>query len=131
MKKFYWIVAVAIIATALLVFLIAGISLVGGWNNWGLGMMGGLPTGSMHGWGLGSFGWAGIILMWLMLSGFVVLVVLGVVGLVRGISSIGERSTFINRRDESQASPREILQKRYAGGEITHEQYLQMLDDMN
>jgi uncharacterized membrane protein len=32
---------------------------------------------------------------------------------------------------EAQPLPRDILQIRYASGEITREQYLQMLDDLN
>lgn len=125
MKNSYWII-IAILGVAFVYFLIVGTTLFGGW-----GMMGWWPAGSMHGWGLGSFGWIGIILMWLMLIGFVVLVVLGVVGLIRGFSSSGEGSTINNLQEESQTSPREILQIRYAGGEITREQYLQMLDDIN
>jgi putative membrane protein len=72
-----------------------------------------------------------MILMWLIPAGFVVLVVLGIVGLVRGFSSTGEGNANLNLQVEAQPSPREILQTRYARGEITREQYLQMLDDLN
>ncbi len=129
MKKSYWI-AVAVSGIVLLIVLLIGMSLLGGWNNRGWGMMGGWRAGTMHGWGFGSFGWFGMILMWLIPVGFVVLVVLGIVGLVRGFSSKGVGSTNLKQRDEAQTSPREILQIRYAGGEITREQYLQMLDDL-
>jgi putative membrane protein len=130
MKKSYWI-ALAIFSFVFLLILLAGISLLGRWNNWGWGMMSGWPSGMMQGWGFGSFGWMGIILMWLIPLGFIVLVVLGIVGLVRGFSSIREGNAVLNQREEAQPSPRDILQIRYARGEITREQYLQMLDDMS
>ena len=130
MKKSYWI-AVAIIGIIFLFVLLAGTSLLRGWNNWGWGMMSGWPSGMMHGWGFGSFGWIGIILMWLVPVGFVVLVVLGVVGLVRGFTSSGVGKVDPYQLAEAQPSPREILQIRYASGEITREQYLQILEDLN
>ncbi len=130
MKKSYWI-AFAIFGTLFLLVLLAGTSLLGGWNNWGWGMMSGWPSGMMHGWGFGSFGWIGIILMWLVPVGFVVLVVLGIVGLVRGLTSSGVGKVDPYQLAETQPSLREILQIRYARGEITREQYLQMLEDLN
>jgi putative membrane protein len=130
MKKSYWI-TVVVVGILLLIALLVGISLLGSWNNGGRGMMGGWPSGTMHGWGFGSFGWFGMILMWLIPVGFIVLVVLGIVGLVRGFSSTGEGNANPNLQVEAQPSPREILQTRYARGEITREQYLQMLDDLN
>ena len=130
MKKSYWI-AVAVSGIVFLLALLVGMSLLGGWNNRGWGMMGGWPTGMMHGWGFAPFGWIGIILIWLIPVGIVVLVVLGVVGLVRGFSTNGEGTAIINQREESQKSPREILKIRYARGEITREQYFEMLKDMN
>ncbi len=129
MKRTNWI-PIAIFGFVFLLILLAGTTLFGNWNNMGWGMMGGWPTGLMHGWGIGSFGWFGIILMWLIPVGFVVLVALGIIWLVRGFSPTGESSATINQRDESHSSPREILQIRYASGEITRDQYLQMLDDL-
>lgn len=130
MKKSYWM-AVAVFVIAFLLVLLVGTSLLGGWNNWGWGMMSGWPSGMMHGWGFGSFGWIGMILMWLVPVGFVVLVVLGIVWLVRGLTSSGEGKADTVQQAEAQPSPREILQIRYARGEITREQYLQMLEDLN
>jgi len=69
--------------------------------------------------------------MWLVPGGFVVLVALGIVGLVRGFTSSGEEKGDPYQMVEAQTSPREILQIRYARGEITREQYLQMLEDLN
>jgi putative membrane protein len=130
MKKSYWI-ALAIFGIAFLLILMVGINMVGGWNNWGWGMMGASPSGMMHGWGFSSFGWIGIILMLLIPVGFVVLVVLGIVGLVRGLTSSRAGEVDPYQMAETQPSPRDILQIRYARGEITREQYLQMLDDLN
>jgi putative membrane protein len=130
MKKSYWI-AVAIFGTIFLLVLLASTSLLGGWNNWGWGMMSGWPSGMMHGLGFGSFGWIGIILMWLVPVGFIVLVVLGIVGLVRGLTSSRSGEVDPYQLAETQPSPRDILQIRYARGEITREQYLQMLEDLN
>lgn len=92
--------------------------------------MGGWPAGTMHGWGYGSFGWFGIILMWLIPVGIIVLVVLGIAGLVRGLSSTGGGNTNADQQKGYPKSPREILQIRYASGDITRDQYLQMLDDL-
>ena len=129
LKKSYWI-PLAIFGIAFLLIFFVGRSLLGGWNTWGWGMMGGWPVSGMHKLGSGSFGWTGVILMWLISVGFVVLVVLGIVGLVRGLisSKVGELDS--PQRAEVQPSPRDILQIRYARGEITRELYLQMLEDM-
>ena len=129
MKKSYWI-ALAISGAALLILIIIGSSLFGGWNYRGWGMMGDWPGGLMHGYGFGSFGWLGMILMWLIPLGLILLVVMGVVGLVRGFSPTDKGEVIQNVREEPQPSPREILQMRYASGEITREQYLQILDDL-
>ena len=82
MKKYFWL-TIAILGAALILFLFVSSSLFGNWNNVGWGMMGGWPEGTMHEWGFGSIGWFGMILMWIIPIGFIVLVVLGVVGLVR------------------------------------------------
>ncbi|UCD99570.1 MAG: hypothetical protein JSV42_02250 [Chloroflexota bacterium] len=128
MKKSFWI-AIAILGALLIPFLFLGKFLLGNWNNLGWGMMGGWPAGTMHGWGFGSIGWLGMILMWLIAVGFIVLVILGVIGLVRGFSN-WEGGGMINKQEKSQSSPREILQIRFAKGDITRDQYLKMLDDI-
>jgi uncharacterized membrane protein len=130
MNKSFWI-AVAIFGAIIFLALLVGTILLGNWNNGGWGMMNGWSSGSMHGFGFGFFGWFGVLLMLLIPIGFVILVVLGIVGLIRGISSTGEGRPIINQREEAQNSPRDILQIHYAGGEITREQYLQMLDGLS
>jgi len=91
MKKPYWIAAV-IIGAIFFLALLVGLSLLGDWNNGGLGMMNGWSFGSMHGLGFGYFGLFGVLLLLLTLIGFVLLVILGNVGLIRGFSSTGEGS---------------------------------------
>jgi len=73
-------------------------------------MMGG---GMMYG-----FGWIGMIFNVAIIIGIVILVVWAVKRFTGGsLSSSGQ-------------TPREILQARYARGEITREQYQQMLSDL-
>ncbi len=78
MSKINW-TAVAVFGIVVLVAFLVGASLLGG----GWGMMGG--------WGLAPFGWIGMIFMWLIPIGFIVLTVLGVVWLVR---AVGGRATL-------------------------------------
>lgn len=129
MKKSYWI-AIAILGAALLIFLIAGTILFGYWNNMGWGMMDGWQAGTMHGWGFGYFGWFGMLIMLLVPIGILLLVIFGIVWLVRSVTSNTRGNSTINQQQESLTSPREIIQIRYANGDITREQYLQMLDDI-
>ncbi len=76
-KKINWSVVVVI---GIIALLILGASLFGGWGYGGWGMMG---PGMMGGWGYSPFGWIGMIFMWLIPVGFIVLTVLGVAWLVR------------------------------------------------
>ncbi len=78
-------------------------------------MMGG---GMMYG-----FGWIGLILNVAILVGIVLLVVWAVKRFTGG--SINGNQTSGNQ------SPREILQARYARGEITRDQYQEMLQDLS
>ncbi|GAP15695.1 protein containg short C-terminal domain [Longilinea arvoryzae] len=78
----------------------------------------------MHGW-YGGFGWIGMILgavIWLaLLVGIILLIVYGIRRLSRGSSSA---------TSSSKSTAKEILQERYARGEVTREQYQQMLEDL-
>ena len=93
-------------------------------------MMGPGIFGCCGGWGrFGSYGWIGILL-----NVVITLVVLGgivwlLIWAVRRLSSGQGRNTFAGNQSASQ-TPREILQIRYARGEITREQYLNMLEDL-
>jgi hypothetical protein len=51
-----------------------------------------MGPGMMGQWGFGPFGWIGMIFMWLIPVGFILLIVLGVVWLIRAIGS-GENPT--------------------------------------
>ena len=129
MNKVNWIV-LSIFGVVLLLAILAGTYFVGGWNNSGWGMMGNWRSGMMPGWGFNSFGWIGMVLMGLIPIGFLVLVVLGISGLVRGfIYNVRPPSTYSPK--QGRPSAREILQIRYAQGEINREQYLEMLADIS
>jgi len=68
---------------------------------------------------MGGFGWIGMIINFLILIGIIVLIVWAVERFFGGL----------NQSSKSQ-TPREILQTRYARGEITREQYQQMMKDI-
>ena len=74
----------------------------------------------MMGYGMmGGFGLIGLLFNALIIAGVVVLVVWA----VRRMSTSGNHLA-------GGQSPRDIVQARYARGEITREQYQQMLDDL-
>ena len=127
MNKSKWIV-ISILGIVVLLAVLAGAYFLGGWNNSGWGMMDNWGTGMMHGWGFNSFGWIGMAMMWLIPISFLVLVVLGISGLVRGLFTGGHPP---NSSVAHRPSAKEILQTRYASGEITREQYLEMLADIS
>ncbi len=68
---------------------------------------------------MGAFGLFGLLFNLLIIVGVVVLIVWAV-----------QRFSVPGGGPSNPQSPREILQARYARGEITREQYLQMLDDL-
>lgn len=72
--------------------------------------------------GFGSFGLIGLLFNLAIIVGIVVLVVWAVRRFTNGTSNWNQSS--------GSQSPREILQARYARGEITREQYQQMLNDL-
>lgn len=81
MKKVNWSVVV-VIGIVVLLFLFGAGMMMGGWGYGGWGMMG---PGMMGSWGYSPFGWIGMLFMWLIPLGFIVLTVLGVAWLVRTI----------------------------------------------
>jgi putative membrane protein len=83
-------------------------------------MMGGGMTG------YGGFGLLGGLLGLIINIGVIVGIIFLVVWAVRKFSSNGLN---LNQGASTQ-SPREILQARYARGELTREQYQQMLNDL-
>jgi putative membrane protein len=127
MEKMKW-KAIFVWAILVLLVIVVVLGLMRGWGSAGWNRMG---PGMMGNWGFGPFAWLGIIWMWLIPIGFIILVVAAVVWLMRGLSSEGTGRISPNSNAESSPSPREILQTRYARGEITRDQYLQMLDDLS
>jgi hypothetical protein len=85
MNKINW-TAVGISSIVVLMVILVGVSLLGGWGYGGWGMMG--PR-MMGGWGFAPFGWIGMIFMWLIPIGLVVLAVFGIAWFVRSISGAG------------------------------------------
>jgi len=92
-------------------------------------MMGGMMGGS--GFGFGGLGLIGMILNLVITVGVIVGIVLLVVWLVRRLGSEGGALQAGRGPKAGQPSPREILQTRYASGEITRDQYQQMLSDLS
>ncbi len=86
--------------------------------------------GMMNGFGgFGTYGLIGMILNLVITVGLIVGVVLLVVWLVRRVSQ--EQSTQASTgRLEVGVTPREVVQLRYARGEITREQYQEILADL-
>ena len=83
MKKVNWLV-VGVIGFFLLLFLFGG-GMMSGWGyRGGWGMMG--PYGMM-GWGYSPFGWFGMLFMWLIPVGFIVLTILGITWLARNVGN--------------------------------------------
>ncbi len=72
--------------------------------------------------GFGSFGLIGLLFNLAIVIGIVVLI-------IWAVKRFTSSTTNSNQPSGSQ-SPREILQARYARGEITREQYQQMLSDL-
>jgi putative membrane protein len=82
----------------------------------------------MHGFGFGGFGgfgWIGMIINLVI----TILVVVGIIWLVVWMVRKGIPNHQVYPTS-SHVSPKEILQARYARGEITREQYQQMLEDL-
>ena len=88
MQKVNWLV-VGIISIVALLLLFGGGMMMGGWGYRGWSMMG--PGGMMNNWGYSAapspLGWFGMIFMWLVPVGLVVLAVFGIVWLVQNAGS--------------------------------------------
>jgi len=68
--------------------------MMGGWGYRGWGMMG--PGGMMNNWGYSPLGWIGMIFMWLIPVGLIVLAVFGIVWLVRNVVNSKPPSSNVN-----------------------------------
>ncbi len=77
-------------------------------------------------WGLGSFGWIGLVfnlILW-------VLIILAVIWGIRWILRSTSVPATTSQTPTKSEDPKRLLQLRYARGEITREEYLQMLKDL-
>jgi putative membrane protein len=86
--------------------------------------------GMMGGYGFGGFGLIGMILNLVITMGLIVGIVLLVVWLVRRVGSQGGGFSTSQQPGQAAIAPREILQARYARGEIKRDEYQQMLSDL-
>lgn len=88
MQKVNWLL-VGIISFVIILILFGAGMLMGDWRYRDWGMMG--PSGMRENWGYSStsspLGWVGMIFMWLIPAGLIVLTVFGVVWLVRNVGS--------------------------------------------
>jgi putative membrane protein len=89
-------------------------------NGRSINMMGGM---------MGGLGLIGLLFNLAVIVGIVVLVIWA----VRRFSSDGQISGLLGQQNNrtSKATPREIAEERYAQGEITREQYQEMLSDLS
>lgn len=95
-------------------------------------MMGGMMGGFGTGWGgFGGFGLVGLILNLALTVGLIVGLVLLIAWLWRRVVSDGQGTAIPRSSASSGTSAKEILQIRYAQGEISREQYQQMLADLS
>ena len=86
MNKVNW-TAIAVFSAVVLVALVVGLSFLGGGRSYGgWGMMGPGMMGGYSGWGTSPLGWIGMVFMWLVPIGLLVLTVLGVAWLVRAVT---------------------------------------------
>ncbi len=81
--------------------------------------------------GYGVYGWVGLIINLVITVAILIGLAFLVIWIVRRANSGGQFLTIAQRPGEAASSPKEILQARYARGEITRDQYLQMLADLN
>ena len=93
----------------------------------GGGMMGGFGGFG----GFGSLGWIGMILNLVITVGVIVGIVLLVIWAVRRLSASGQGQGFTPYQAQGGTAAREILQARYARGEITRDEYQQVLADLS
>ena len=87
MQKVNWLI-VGIMSFVIILLLFGAGMLMGDWRYRDWGMMG--PSGMMENWGYSStpspLGWIGMIFMWLIPVGLLVLAIFGIVWLARNVS---------------------------------------------
>lgn len=93
-------------------------------------MMGGGMFGGTGFGGFGAFGWVGVILNLVITIGIIVGIVWLVTWLVRQFAQGDFNSPAFQNRVDPTETPRHVLQLRYARGEISRDQYVEMLEDL-
>jgi hypothetical protein len=99
MNKINW-TQVAVFGLVVLLVVLLGVSLLGGYAAWGpgWGMMGpGMMGGWGRGWGFGPFGWMGIFML-LFPLGFLALLILGILWLVKAVAPSGGQAPAVPGR---------------------------------
>lgn len=93
MNKVNW-KAITVFGVIVVIVFLVGLSLFGRWGYWNGGMMGPgmMGPGMMGGWGYGTFGWIGMIFMWLIPISFLLLTVLEIGWLVNAVTGGGNRT---------------------------------------
>ena len=84
--------------------------------------------GMMHAYGYGGFGWLGLILNFVITIGIIVGIILLVVWVARQISPLAKKQAS---GIDTTPSAVETLKVRYVKGEITREEYQQILRDIS
>lgn len=88
-----------------------------------------------HGWfrvlpfGFARFGLIAAVIQLIISAAVVIGIILLIIWLARRLSNAGPTGPGAN--PSGPMSPRDVLQMRYARGEITREQYKQMLEDLS
>lgn len=80
--------------------------------------------------GFGGLGWIGWIINAALTAGILIGLVFLVIWAVRRMTGSQHGSVFTASQGSGLSAAREILQARYAHGEITREEYRQMLEDI-
>jgi putative membrane protein len=83
--------------------------------------------------GFGGFGWIGSIIGLVIMIAIVVALIMLTIYAIRGLTRSRSGQNVIPQGPAGVPplqTPKEILQARYARGEITREQYLAMLEDL-
>lgn len=85
----------------------------------------------MHGDWFGPYGWLGMILYGLFWLALILGIIWLVVWAIRRSSSGNWNSSTMNDRTATGSSAKDIAQMRYARGEISREEYQQLLEDLS
>ncbi len=86
--------------------------------------------GGMMGGGFGSFGGVGLIVNLVITIGVMIGIVVLIIWAVRRLSADASGSSLAKQSELAGAPPKEVLQLRYARGEITRDQYQEILADL-